>query len=327
MKDFLDYDIKYPDLILRMLDFFEIGESQSDKTVGAFCGSFEVPAGEQKLQPEVVSRICKRMCERRIMMSSGAHGYGGLLDTYYCKPNANRKQVQNRDFYLHRYNSYVYGFEYIYRAYMPRTIPIIAQTENGQSMGSCFRIYGGIATARHCLTDGHPIAIRGYSKEQLSRFPVYVSENPGIDVAYILTGETYIFNEGEPRALDDVLVMGYPKVPMFLDFCTGEKANVSAMADLRLTPTRGAIAAEGEIYFPRNLPKVMLITAKIRGGNSGGPVINDEGYVVGIATGVPEGEGSSNDDVGYGMAYPIQVLDAVIRENHTIDVEFADFPD
>lgn len=327
MKDYLDYDIKYPELILQMLDFFEVRENQPDKTVGAFCGSFEVPAGEQKLQPEVVSRICKRMCERSIMMCSGVHGYGGLLDTYYCRPNAKRNQAQFRDLYIHRYNSYVYGFEYIYRAYKPRTIPVIARTENGQSMGSCFRIYQGIATARHCLTDGSPIAIRGYRKEQLSRFPVYVSKNPGIDVAYILTGETAIFNEGEPHVLDNVLVMGYPKVPMFLDFCTGEKANVSAMADLRMTPTRGVIAAEGEMYFPRDLPKMMLITAKIRGGNSGGPVINEAGYVVGIATGVPEGEGLSNDDVGYGMAYPVQVLDAVIKENNTIQVEFMDFPD
>ena len=91
MNVFLDYDIKYPDLILRMLDFFEIRENQPDKTVGAFCGSFEVPAGEKKLQPGVVSRICKRMCEKRIMMRSGVHGYDGLLDTYYCKPNAMRK--------------------------------------------------------------------------------------------------------------------------------------------------------------------------------------------------------------------------------------------
>jgi hypothetical protein len=122
------------------------------------------------------------------------------------------------------------------------------------------------------------------------------------------------------------MVMGYPKVPFFLEFCTAEKANISAMADLRMTANLGSVAAEGEIYYPQGLPKLLLVTAKMKGGNSGGPVINEEGYVVGIATGVPDGEGFSDDHVGYGMAYPIQALIDLINEGNRVDVEFMDFP-
>ena len=97
------------------------------------------------------------------------------------------------------------------------------------------------------------------------------------------------------------------------------------MADLRFTPTRGSIAAIGEIFFPRNLPKMLLVTAKISGGNSGGPVINDEGYVVGVSTNIPAGEGGSDDHVGYGIAYPIKALNDMIKEENEIKLEFGDF--
>ena len=194
-------------------------------------------------------------------------------------------------------------------------------------MGTCFRMFNGLVTAKHCLTNGDTIAIRGYKAEFLNQCKVYVSKNPDIDLAYIETNETAKFNIAQGHVLDDVLVMGYPKVSFFLNFCTGEKANISAQADLRMTPTLGAIAAEGEIYFPKGLPKLYLITARIRGGNSGGPVINKEGMVVAVATGISAGEGLSDDDIGYGMAYPIQCAEAMLAEKNIEKFNFVDFPE
>ena len=328
MNDFQEYGVKYPDLVVQILEFFALrNDDAPDRTVGDFCGQFKVMAGEQALQPVVVSRICDRLCEMRKMVCTSKKGYMGLWDTYYAKPLDQAVVEKYRIAMADQLNCRVFGFEYICRHYKERTLPIVVEKEKGPSMGTCFKIYDGLATARHCLMGRGPVSIRGYKTKQLEKCQVFVSHNPDIDVAFIKTGDPWIYNKAEPQVLDNVLVMGYPRVPMFFDFCAGEKANVSAMADLRLTPTRGAVAAEGEVYFSRNHPKVMLITARIRGGNSGGPVINEDGYVVGIATGMPEGEGLSNDDVGYGMAYPIQVLDAVIKENNTIQVDFMDFPD
>ena len=326
MKEFLDYDIKYPDLIIQLLQFFCLGtEGNSNKTVGQFCGHFQVPKGEQQLQPGIVERICERLCEMRKMVCTNRGAQMGLNNAYYSRPQDIKFAQDYPDIARHHFNSCVYGFDYIYRHYKERTIPLVVGTEQGEAMGTCFRIFDGIATAKHCLTDGSPVSIRGYSAEQLNSFPVYVSKNPDVDLAFIRTGEHNIFNMDEPHVLDNVLVMGYPKVPFFLDFCAGEKANISSMAELKMTPTHGAIVAEGELYYPRNHPKLLLITARIRGGNSGGPVINERGYVVGVATGAPSGEGFSDDNLGYGLAYPIGALEELIKEQHTLNVKFADF--
>lgn len=329
MKEFLDYDLKYPDLVLAIVDYFSLknGEKIESKSIQKFIGTYTVPEGESPIQPDIVGKICDRLCECRRMSCIKKNGPMCLFDNYCCIPPSQEHRNFSPDFYYSLYNSIVYGFEYIYRKNLPHVLPVVSYSERGESMGTCFRMFNGIVTARHCLTDGNNIAIRGYKAELLNSCNVYVSNNEAIDLAYIETKEQLRLNIAEPRVLDDILVMGYPKVSFFLNFCTGEKATISSMAELRMTPTIGSIAAEGEIYYPRGIPKLLLITARIRGGNSGGPIINKEGLVVGVATNLPSGEGFSDDNIGYGVAYPIQAVEKMISEGNTQKFRFIDFPD
>lgn len=138
------------------------------------------------------------------------------------------------------------------------------------NMGTGFKFLDGIITAKHCITDARNLMIKGYNADELSGKNIYIAENDDTDIAFIETrteANPQIYaDEGE--VLQEVLVMGYPRIPSFTDFLTAELATISSKAEARITPSKGKIAAFGNQYL--NKIEAMLITAKICGGNSGG---------------------------------------------------------
>ena len=90
-----------------------------------------------------------------------------------------------------------------------------------------------------------------------------------------------------------------------------------------MTPSRGSVAATAKTIWTGERD-LMLITAKIKGGNSGGPIINNRGCVVGVAFADPSAEGLY-DEIGYGVGMPIQVLDDILAERQTTTVNFIDW--
>ena len=325
MKEFRDYDVQYPNLIVDILEYFNAsqGDKPEKKNIKEFCDKYSKKGN--KVQYDTIVKICDILYHNNILILIKTTGPMDMCSVYLFYITDMNRWNTYKDYYIHYYNSLVYGFEYIYRAYKDIVLPIIAYKDGVPHMGSCFKCNKGIMTARHCLTDGETISIRGYTAEQLNRAVVYVSKNPNVDIAYIYTNEvTKIFTD-KPHVLDEVLVMGYPMIPRFLDFCTAEKATISTIADLRMTPSRGSITAIADEIFTKDITELMLITAKIKGGNSGGPVINKTGCVVGVSFSDPKGEGYSYDDLGYGIACPISVLDSIVEDGETLDVKFVDF--
>lgn len=327
MKLFYDYDIKYPDLMISILEYFWLEGDFNTKTVIDFCTHNKYNVRGHCLQPQIILKICDILMNNNILSLNRRGGaLGGDTCYSFVWRDSKEKWQEYKCEYNHICSSLVYGFDYIYRYYTDKVIPIIAYMEDGtQAMGSAFKFHKGIVTARHCVEDGAQFAIKGYSKQQLENSKVYVSQNPAIDIAYIDMGLMSHTHCDTPKILDDVLVMGYPKIPLFLNFLTAEKAAISTMAKYRMTPTTGAITAIAPNVYTYKDTDLLLITARIKGGNSGGPIINKRGCVVGVAFSQPYFEGNSYDDLGYGIGMPITVLDRIISEQHTIAPKFCEW--
>ena len=92
--------------------------------------------------------------------------------------------------------------------------------------------------------------MKGFSAAELRESQILVPNNPNLDIAFIDVGRSddleVFIDDG--TILQDVLVMGYPKIPAFTDFLTAEKGTISSKAESRLTPTKGAVAAFGDNY-------------------------------------------------------------------------------
>ena len=326
MDEFYDYDLKYPSLIMDIIEYFDISYGIKDRSVLKFCEDtgISVKGGVNYIyQPAIINKICQKLCDKNEMSVIRTDGNLGFNNSYGFfihdreQWNSNREQIQVY------FNSLVYGFRYIYNLYKDIVIPLVWEKENGDySLGTGFKLCGGIVTAKHCIEDPQTLAIKGYSVDELSQSKIYVSENPYIDIAFINVGKKEKINvhTADGEVLQDILTLGYPKIPVFTDFLTAEKATISSKAEVRLTPTKGSISAFGTNYFAKT--ELMLITAKIRGGNSGGPIINEEGAVVGISCQLPnyEGEIGDYDDMGYGIAIPIKYLNEILSTKKMINV-------
>ena len=312
MRFFDTYNPDYPDLVLDVVTYFHISNEGPGKEIGQknvmdFCD--RIKRKNKTVNPQIVARICEILCQKDWFTKLRGGTPFGLENNYLLNLRDDNVIFEDRARWTVVFNSIVYGFEYVFHAYKDVVIPLISITKEGDySIGTGFKYAGGIITAKHCIVDSAHLAIKGYTGMELSKCKILVStKNPDLDVAFICMEPNAVpdlfFDEG--KILQRVLVMGYPKIPAFTDFLTAEEATISAKAETRLTPTQGAIAAVEKNILAR--VDLMLITAKIRGGNSGGPVINEQGCVVGVASQVPVygSEVGQYDDLGYGIAVPI----------------------
>ena len=119
-----------------------------------------------------------------------------------------------------------------------------------------------------------------------------------------------------PFVTQKVYTFGYPRVPCALPEKSGNSPLIVQGGEVT-----GTISAFGRT-------ELFLYSAVARGGNSGGAIVSDDGYVVGIATDVIEGHYSdeqasashyagipadviaqSINDLGLGIQLPYETFD------------------
>lgn len=308
------------DLIMKLMTYFspqyrdESGKNMlsNNKSITDFLDRYyKAEQGGYTLDGFDVIKICDILTEKNLMFKAKSDGSLGFSNNYIC----NLKYLEDSPMWTNMLNSVVYGFEYIYEKNKDMVIPVVWDKGDGEyAAGTAFKYFNGIATAKHCLTDVNNLMIKGFTADELNSSHVYIHQNEGADVAFIELGSILncdVFPE-DGKVLDEVLVMGYPKIPAFTDLITAEKTSIAAKAEARHTTTTGTVVSFGTQYLMRC--EMMLITSKISGGNSGGPVINDKGSLVGITSCLADGEGDY-DDLGYGVVSPVKYLMDIVSSN------------
>ena len=67
MKLFYDYDIKYPDLIISILEYFWLEGDFNKKTVIGFCANNKYNNAGKGLSPQIILKICDILMDNNIL--------------------------------------------------------------------------------------------------------------------------------------------------------------------------------------------------------------------------------------------------------------------
>lgn len=254
------------------------------------------------------------------------------------------------------YDFVIYGYSKIYDTFKKSVLPIIINTSGDIQIGTSFIVnYKDaicLVTARHCI-DIKESEIFIYNSHDKVIIPnrIIVPEKSefvgddgfeyqNLDVC-ILCFDKDVFKDDkyfileQPKVLSDILVLGYPPTGLFDKasdvnnaVLIAEKASI---AHQYIKATIGQNVGYGTL--PLTKLDYILISARVKGGNSGGPVINEHGKVVGIVTQIPlDGTSSTSekvDDLGFGFACSSILIDkflaSIFDNSQEIKIKELDF--
>lgn len=288
-----------------LVRFFHVDMSgatkgQSVRTIEDF--SNLKPEWNETLDLASVFRICSRLEHQGYLIEANSHHPHPILGRSYVSPNFDHRRAE--------YGEYEFignGFGLVAEKLGPGVRPVVVTKSTGdQDIGTCFLVGNQctLVTARHVIEGMACIEIPDQEGNPIKVRKIIVSKDPNLDVAVILTdsilsGLPY-FRSTDSSILDEVLCLGFPPIPGFESTLISDVATVNA----ELKASNGHLVAESQSYLDKQ--KYFLINARVKGGNSGGPIVNHQGYVVGILvqTSMSAHDQKSLDSLGYGVATP-----------------------
>jgi S1-C subfamily serine protease len=184
------------------------------------------------------------------------------------------------------------------------TDPVFGQPQRGQALGSGFVIdkAGHILTNFHVVEGAKEVFINFTGNDRYKA--KIVGTDPSTDLAVLQIDAQSRALTPLPLGNSDELQVGAPVVAIGNPF------------GLDRTETAGIVSAlQREIQAPNGftIDKVIQTDAAINKGNSGGPLLDANGKVIGINSQIETGD-SGTGNVGIGFAVPINTVREVASE-------------
>lgn len=175
------------------------------------------------------------------------------------------------------------------------TVRIVTSYEKGGATGSGFIVAEGIVVTNHHVVEGgtsvHVLQKSGKSFKGIESQVLWLS--PVVDLAILKTpglkGPPVKLARVAPRKGQEVLAIGFP----------GAADEIRTEQVAESTFTKGVIGRLITASFVEKAPELQLLqhSAQINSGNSGGPLFNACGALVGVNTAKAFGEVRMNEDV------------------------------
>ena len=231
--------------------------------------------------PMHVTRILERMVSAGILIHAGsAAAFAGLQSHYIYFLTAH--EARRLLFRLVP----VLGPEYLYGLCKPGLVHITGTNRAGAEVAGT----GLVVDMRHILTCRHVVSDMTVDSRQTFQEKEYVVDRGSIhrhsevDVAVLrVEGAPLTPLDGAlmqaPVVAKTVYTLGYPKLP--------------GLRDASVTMQQGAVTNESVTSLAGE--RLFLYSAISRPGNSGGPVVSEDGYVVGLSIVDATGQYGANE--------------------------------
>lgn len=170
------------------------------------------------------------------------------------------------------HREYIHGMKFVVERWRRAVFMVYPADATAANIGTGFLVAPDrVATARHIPEELKAFKIATEDGTDLPHRRVWVPEAPGVDVALIelaapAGGITPLRLSDDVGVLDDVVVLGYPPV--------------AGAADAYLLAHKGEVTAVVKRYGGSAADT--LISGLLRGGYSGGPVVNTRGHAVAV---------------------------------------------
>ena len=256
-------------------------------------------------------QICSKMCEDCFLLKTESNVFIGSNKYIGIDLRGGKSREALEDF---SFDCKYRGFSYTRDLYLDSVRPIVGTNMDGNpDSGTVFKVSPNVfVTAKHCVEDLKYFNVIDSEEKPIGLKEVVLSENEDLDIALIVMEESVsgrVFHLSEPHVLEDIMVMGYPPISGMLPVLISEKGQMVAA----MKSTIGTNVGETKDYL-KNLD-CFLISARVKGGSSGSPVINEFGKVCGIVVSLPNDIKNPDriDLMGYGACLPSIYIEEMLR--------------